>query len=86
MNNKTTILLLIGSLFALDIEDKRLIFNYNSEDNNFMADDSTVIDISVPEFISNNKGLMNIIFEIKDAKIEDGGAGAFYIYLKKKRN
>ena len=52
MNNKTTILLLIGSLFALDIEDKRLIFSYNSEDNNFMAEDSTVIDISVPEFIS----------------------------------
>jgi hypothetical protein len=26
---------------------------------------------------------MNIIYEIKDAKIEDGGSGAFYIYLKK---
>ena len=52
IKNITTILLLIGSLFALDIEDKRLIFSYNSEDNNFMAEDSTVIDISVPEFIS----------------------------------
>jgi len=30
--------------------------------------------------------LMNIIYEIKDAKIEDGGAGAFYIYLRKKNN
>ena len=29
---------------------------------------------------------MNIIYEIKDAKIEDGGAGAFYIYLKKNKN
>ena len=55
IKNITTILLLIGSLFALDIEDKRLIFSYNSEDNNFMAEDSTVIDISVPEFISTIK-------------------------------
>ena len=52
IKNITTILLLIGSLFALDIEDKRLIVSYNSEDNNFMAEDSTIIDISVPEFIS----------------------------------
>ena len=28
--------------------------------------------------------LMKIINEIDNAKIEDGGSGAFYIYLKKK--
>jgi len=28
---------------------------------------------------------MKIIYEIKDAKIEDGGSGAFYIYLKKNK-
>jgi len=28
---------------------------------------------------------MKIIYEMKDAKIEDGGSGAFYIYLRKKR-
>ena len=39
----------------------------------------------VPEFISNNKNLMNIIYEIQDAKIEDGGRGAFYIFLKKNK-
>ena len=27
---------------------------------------------------------MSLIREISDAKIEDGGEGAFYIYLKKK--
>ena len=27
---------------------------------------------------------MKLIYEIKDANLEDGGAGAFYIYLKKK--
>jgi hypothetical protein len=26
---------------------------------------------------------MKIIYEIKDAKVEDGGSGAFYIFLKK---
>jgi DNA-nicking Smr family endonuclease len=28
---------------------------------------------------------MNIINEIKDASIEDGGSGAFYIFLKKNK-
>ena len=38
---------------------------------------------SVPEFIYKSKELMKLIYEIKDANLEDGGAGAFYIYLKK---
>ena len=28
--------------------------------------------------------LMKVINKFEDAKIEDGGSGAFYIYLKKK--
>ena len=28
---------------------------------------------------------MNIIYEMQDAKIEDGGSGAFYIFLKKNK-
>ena len=43
-----------------------------------------ILKYSVPEFIKNNNDLINKILEIKDAEIEDGGAGAFYIYLKKK--
>ena len=39
---------------------------------------------SVPEFLKNNSELMKIISEIKDASINDGGSGAFYIFLKKK--
>ena len=39
---------------------------------------------SVPEFIKGNNELMEMIKEIKDASIEDGGSGAFYIFLKKK--
>ena len=29
---------------------------------------------------------MKIIYDIKDAKIEDGGGGAFYIFLKKNKS
>ncbi len=45
-----------------------------------------ILKYSVPEFINNNHNLMNLITEIKEAKIEDGGEGAFYIYLKKNKN
>ena len=43
-----------------------------------------ILKYSVPEYIRNNKDLMSIINRIEDADIKDGGAGAFYIYLKKK--
>ena len=56
----------------------------NNEQNPYVSKDLSILKYSVPEFISNNKNLMKIIYEMKDAKIEDGGSGAFYIYLKKK--
>ena len=55
-----------------------------NEKNPYISRDLSILKYSVPEFILNNKSLMNIIYEIKDAKIEDGGSGAFYIYLKNK--
>ncbi len=54
-----------------------------NEKDPYVSKDLSILKYSVPEFISTNKNLMNIIHEITDAKIEDGGAGAFYIYLKK---
>ena len=51
----------------------------------YVSKELGILKYSVPEFISNNKSLMNIINEITDAKIEDGGSGAFYIYLKKSK-
>ena len=39
----------------------------------------------MPEFIEGNKDLMSKINEIKDADINDGGNGAFYIYLKRNK-
>ena len=55
------------------------------EKDPYVSKDLGILKYSVPEFIENNKSLMNIIKEIKDASIEDGGSGAFYIYLKKKK-
>ena len=54
-----------------------------NEKDPYVSKDLSILKYSVPEFISKNKNLMNIINEIQDAKIEDGGDGAFYIYLKK---
>ena len=42
-----------------------------------------ILKYSMPEYIKNNKELMKFINEIKNADIEDGGSGAFYIFLKK---
>jgi DNA-nicking Smr family endonuclease len=54
-----------------------------NEKDPYVSKDLSILKYSVPEFISNNKNLMKIIYEMKDAKIEDGGSGAFYIFLKK---
>ena len=56
-----------------------------NEKDPYVSKDLSILKYSVPEFISNNKSLMNIVYEMKDAKIEDGGSGAFYIFLKKKK-
>ena len=57
----------------------------NNEKNPYVSKDLSILKFSVPEFISNNKKLMTMIYDIQDAKIEDGGSGAFYIYLKKNK-
>ena len=51
----------------------------NNEKDPYVSKDLGILKYSVPEFITNNLALMNKINEIKDAKIEDGGEGAFYI-------
>jgi len=51
----------------------------------YVSKDLGILKYSVPEFIANNASLMSMINEITDAKIEDGGTGAFYIYLKKNK-
>ena len=56
-----------------------------NEKDPYVSKDLSILKYSVPEFISNNASLMSMINEITDAKIEDGGAGAFYVYLKKNK-
>ena len=53
-------------------------------ENPYLSKDLSILKYSVPEFIESNRNLTKIIIEITDAKIEDGGSGAFYIYLKNK--
>jgi len=57
-----------------------------NEKDPYVSKELSILKYSVPEFISKNKDLMNIIYEIKDANIEDGGEGAFYIFLKKNKS
>ena len=53
-------------------------------ENPYLSKDLSILKYSVPEYIENNKNLSQFIIETTDAKIEDGGSGAFYIYLKNK--
>ena len=55
-----------------------------NRENPYLSKDLSILKYSVPEFIENNILLSKMIIEITDAKIEDGGGGAFYIYLKNK--
>jgi len=55
-----------------------------NENNPYASKDLSILKYSVPNYIKKNLDLMSLIREISDAKIEDGGEGAFYIYLKKK--
>ena len=56
----------------------------NVEKDPYVSKKMSILKYSVPEFIQNNDLLMKKIIEIKSAEIEDGGSGAFYIYLRKK--
>ena len=57
----------------------------DNEKDPYVSKELGILKYSVPEFISNNTSLMSMINEITDAKIEDGGSGAFYIFLKKNK-
>ena len=57
----------------------------DNEKDPYVSKELGILKYSVPEFISNNTSLMSMINEITDAKIEDGGGGAFYIFLKKNK-
>ena len=56
------------------------------EKDPYVSKDLSILKYSVPEFINNNQNLMRVINDIQDASIEDGGSGAFYIFLKKNKS
>jgi len=53
-----------------------------TQNNPYVSKDLSILKHSVPEFIKSNLELMKLIKEIKIAKEEEGGSGAFIIYLK----
>ena len=56
-----------------------------NEKNPYVSKELSILKYSIPEFIKSNKALVKLINKIEQASIEDGGSGAFYIYLKKKK-
>ena len=55
-----------------------------NEKDPYVSKDLGILKNSVPEYILGNPELTSKINKIENAKTEDGGSGAFYIYLKKK--
>ncbi len=48
----------------------------------YRSKDMNTLKHSVPDFIKNDQQLSEIISKISEASMEDGGEGAFYLYLK----
>ena len=55
-----------------------------NEKDPYISKDLGILKNSVPDYIKNNTELMRLINDIRHADINDGGSGAFYIFLKKK--
>ena len=55
-----------------------------NEKDPYVSKDLGILKYSIPNFLKNNTQLMELISNISEASIEDGGSGAFYIFLKKK--
>ena len=56
----------------------------SNEKDPYVSKDLGILKHSIPNFLKNNDELMELISNISEASIEDGGSGAFYIFLKKK--
>ena len=55
-----------------------------NDKNPYISKDLSILKNSVPKFIKSKSSLIQLIKEIKEANIEDGGEGAFYILLRKR--
>ena len=56
----------------------------SNEKDPYVSKDLGILKYSIPNFLNNNTELMKMISNISEASINDGGSGAFYIFLNKK--
>ena len=86
-NNKIKDLILRS--FDEGIERLKIItgkgIHSQNEKDPFVSKKLGILKYSVPDFLSKDVELTNIIKSLSSATIEDGGEGAFYIYLRKKK-
>ena len=54
--------------------------------NPYVSEQASVLKHAVPEFIKNDEDLFEKISRISTADLKDGGDGAFYVFLKRKKN
>ena len=52
----------------------------------YRSEKMNILKYSVPEYIKNDEDLFSEIRSISKAEIKDGGEGAFYVFLKDKKN
>ncbi len=80
--------LLIDSSFEKGLKKLTIVtgkgLHSKHESDPYISKDLGILKHSIPEYIKNNNDLMSKIQNIKEADIDDGGSGAFYIFLKKK--
>ena len=53
-------------------------------ENPYLSEKMNILKYSIPDYVNNDNELNNKIIKISEASPEDGGSGAFYIFLKKK--
>ena len=54
-----------------------------SHNNPYLSEKLSILQNSVPEYINSDDMLVEKITKISKASLEDGGAGAIYVFLKK---
>ncbi len=81
---------LILKSFEEGVEKLKIItgkgIHSKNEENPFVSKKLGTLKYSVPDFICKDVELNNIIKSLSSANIEDGGEGAFYLYLNKKND
>lgn len=54
-------------------------------ENPYISEKMSVLKYAIPKFIENDEDLLKKIEKISKADFKDGGEGAFYIFLKRKK-